>query len=259
MSILTRYIFNKLYYTKLFDNNKFACEFTTIEKFTSDYFYKNFSLNREPDTVRINEIYEYYKAENITLIPGVICGIIVDELITFEIYDGIHRFLAAMKRYKEDGISMDFIVKMILTYDINDAINDFKNINKSINLPDIYLQNPQETKSSKIVIIENVMNKICKQFSGCQSSSRHPQKQNFNRDNFIEILSSIHDKAFEISGFETTLHMLINEYNDICKNHVMSYQYTGIRVQKSYKYNFWINYLPSHQFYNFLIEKTKNL
>lgn len=232
----------------LHQNEKFIIINTTVKCLKDNYKIENFSLNREPDEERIKEISKNFIANNVSFMTHFVCAW-RSKLDTLEIYDGIHRVKACL----DNNIDMNIILKIFLGTK-EEALADFIDINKSIPVPSTYLNDLLE-KSRKTIVIENVMKKICSKFQPCMSASRHPQKQNFNRDNFIEILTEIPEEYFEDINFENKLYTLMLSFNDRCRESVIESKF--FITNKTHRNNFWINYLPSHKFVNYLLENLK--
>lgn len=142
----------------------------------------NWDKNRPPDTVRIQQILEYYQTNDVNLVPGVIHvwrkG---DKNI---VYDGIHRLLAAFACDK----NLTLLLQIYHTDKEQDIIDHFLNINKSISVPSIYLE---ETSVLKRLVCENVATDMCNKYPSFVSPSRKPFVYNFNRDNLIEFIASL--------------------------------------------------------------------
>lgn len=143
---------------------------------------ENWTKNRPPDTVRINQIRDFYKITNSKLVPGLIS--IWNFNNHYIVYDGVHRLLAT----KELDFDMDIIVRIWKTENENDIITDFKSINSAVSIPYIYLQEDNEIKKQ---VCETVANKLCTLYPNFVSPSRQPQPQNFNRDNLVDLLSNL--------------------------------------------------------------------
>jgi hypothetical protein len=233
---------------QLYHTHDFMVIKTNITWLKQNYRIENFSLNREPDEKRIDEIAKHFIDNKVNFMTHFICAWQRDK-DTLEVYDGIHRIQACLHH----NINMSFILKISIGTK-KQALKDFIDINKSISVPSTYLDGLLE-KSSKTVIIENVMKKICSKFRPCMSASRHPQRQNFNRDNFIEILSEIPETCFDTPRFEDTLYTTVLQFNEKCKKLVL--QSSVLVMSKTHEHQFWINYIPSHKFVNYLLENTK--
>jgi hypothetical protein len=156
------------------------CSVTDIDK----HNIVNWSKNRQPDNVRITDLSKYYAENSVRLIPGVIYAWQRSNTDKLEIYDGIHRLLAAY----EYGENMTCILSIRITNDESEIIKDFTCINKSVSVPSIYLE---ETNVFKKIVCQNVAEMLCKQYPTFVSPSRKPYVYNFNRDNLIEFISSL--------------------------------------------------------------------
>jgi hypothetical protein len=196
----------------------------------------NWSKNRPPDQIRIKQILEHYNNCNITLIPGIIYMWKNPELETYSVYDGIHRLLAA-NEYKSDAI---LIFHILTSKNEQDIINDFLNINKSVSVPTIYLE---ETNVIKKLVCQNVADDLCRLYPTFVSPSRKPYVYNFNRDNLVEFISTL-DIDFYKSGIDK---YIINELKGInceAKNYVFRHK---IEYPKKCAY---------HDFYLFFLDKS---
>jgi hypothetical protein len=87
---------------------------------------KNWKKNRPADKFRIDEIYEYYKKNDIKLIPGILYLWLNKD--KYLIYDGIHRYEALKKLNKDD---INILLYINLSNNEDSIIEDFTNINKS--------------------------------------------------------------------------------------------------------------------------------
>lgn len=152
-----------------------------IEEINNDIF-KNWEKNRPPDEIRITQIYEYYLNNNLKIIPGVIYAWEKD--MKLYIYDGIHRFLAAQKTNN----NMTFLLQIRKTDKESEIINDFLNLNKSICVPSVYLE---EGNIIKKLVCQSVADMLCKKYPSFVSPSRKPYQYNFNRDNTVEFISTL--------------------------------------------------------------------
>lgn len=70
-------------------------EHQTIKRYTKIPEFTNWSKNRPPDKTRIDELKEYYLNEKIQFIPGIIYA--WNNGSELQIYDGIHRLMAAVE------------------------------------------------------------------------------------------------------------------------------------------------------------------
>lgn len=190
---------------------------------------KIWRLNRPVDSLRVEVITSYFTLENVKVIPGQLSGW-ENESGELEIYDGFHRFSAA-------NDNMHTYVKVMHTNNIEDIVKDFKNINMSVCVPELYLD---ESTNKKKEVCEHLAQKMCDTFPNCRSPSRNPQPQNFNRDNFIELIASL-DIDFYIRNLEIKLWNEILGLNREAKQYVASHK---IKTPKKCEYNnFWLFYL----------------
>lgn len=172
------------------NTNKKIYELKTNDKIETIQFCKDISSikhyvnwidNRPPDQTRINEIMKYYIENHIDIIPGIIS--IWYNGTSYQIYDGIHRFLAAKDLVK----TMKCIIKITSTNNMRHIKKDFNNINNSVSLPSIYI----EDNADKKFFCEAIVNNLVIVFPTFVSSSKKPNKPNFNRDAIIDWLSDL--------------------------------------------------------------------
>lgn len=191
----------------------------------------NWSKNRPPDVSRINEISKYYIKNNIKLVPGIVY--IWEYNDNYIIYDGIHRFLASL----ENNISMNYIVSITKTENEQKIIDEFININKSICVPSIYLENSDCIKK---MICQNITENLCKKYPKFVSPSRNPFTYNFNRDNIIEFISTL-DIDFNNPDIEKIVMNELKLVNLQAKDFVIN---KGIKTPRKCEfYNFYLFYL----------------
>lgn len=221
--------------------------FITLDKLQN--MFKNIKiwrLNRPVDILRVNEIKNFFIEKNSMNIPGQISGWI-NENKELEIYDGWHRYCASIQSEK----NMFLFIK-IMSCNHENIIQDFKNLNKSINVPYLYFE---ENNNKKKQVCEKLAEKLCNSYPNCMSTSRYPQPQNFNRDNFIELLSSL-DIDFYIENLEIKLWEELIGLNLEAKNYISSHK---IKTPKKCDYNkFWLFYLSKDYIKTKLIESVKN-
>lgn len=148
--------------------------------------FSNWTKNRPPDQVRIQQIKEHFLNNNTLLVPGIIS--VWNKFGDFYIYDGIHRFLA-VKEIVEQNPEREFfmLIQLKLTKREQDIIDDFINLNKSVSVPSIYVE---DTDILKKTVCQNIAEELCKRYPTFVSPSRKPFIYNFNRDNLIEFIST---------------------------------------------------------------------
>lgn len=146
--------------------------------------FKNWDKNRPPDPVRVSRIIHYYATHNVSLIPGIIYVWPRTYENSFVVYDGIHRLSAAFE-YEGDTKAL---IHFRYTDKEQDIIDDFLDLNKSISVPVIYLENDNHTKKT---MCERLAQELCSRYPEFVSSSRNHYKYNFNRDKMIDFFSSL--------------------------------------------------------------------
>ena len=196
----------------------------------------NWSKNRPPDEVRVAQIADYYKTLNVRLVPGMVSAWKKKDEDQYIIYDGIHRLLAAA----QIDYDVDVFVKVWKTDNETDIMTDFKAINMAISIPFVYLH---ESHILKKTVCESVAKKMCEMYPMFLSGSRHPQPQNFNRDNLIEFLSSLNIN-FTRHKVDELIISELQKLNQYAKKYVII---NNIKVP---------NKCDTHNFYLFFLKKT---
>jgi uncharacterized protein (DUF1015 family) len=208
--------------------------------------FKNWKRNRAPDIQRIEEIKNYYILNDRHLVDGMIS--VWNNNDEYFIYDGLHRFEACKLIENE----MWFIVCHFETNKESDIIQHFQNINKSVNVPYIYLENnPNELKK---MISENVAKELCFQYPSFVSSSRKPFTYNFNRDNLIEFISEL-TIDFQINDCDKKILSCLNELNLISKQKYVNKLCTP---KKCHTHNFYLFLLESSEIKKYIENKLQN-
>ena len=205
---------------------------TTIKNLKTNYNCINWNKNRPHDLVRIKDIKNYFIEKSENIIPGIISGWASDDNI-IQIYDGIHRLLAGF----ETDQNMECLIQIWSSVDEKLIIEDFKNLNKSISLPTIYIE---ENNYYKRTVCENVVKHFCEKYPKHVSASRNCQLQNFNRDLFIEFISKL-NIDFSKKALDTILIQELSGINFQAKDYVKTHK---IDVpQKSHYSNFYLFFL----------------
>lgn len=215
----------------LYENDKEQLLFLKVKDLLKMYNCKIWRMNRPVDNLRVKEIAEYFSKNQVKTIPGQISGW-VNEAKELEIYDGWHRFSAVLQTSND----MFCFVK-INTSQTEDVINDFKNLNKSVNVPYLYLEDNAKVKK---VVCQNIAKKLCELYPACISTSRYPRRQNFNRDNFIDMLGSL-DIDFYNPNLQDILWQELKSLNFEGKEYVKKHDIKA--HQKCYDTDFWLFYL----------------
>jgi hypothetical protein len=173
----------------------------------------NWSQNRPADINRIDELDDYYRSNNIDLVPGVIYVWKKSTDKKYYIYDGIHRFEAA-----KNFPNMSVILTIYYTDDENDILEDFNNVNKNIAVPELYFDNDDRRK----LIAQQVVEHICLKYPTHNSASDRFQRPNFNRDMLTTVFYDLDwkymtDLTIKASEVATCILMAFEKINADCK------------------------------------------
>lgn len=204
----------------------------SISTLKTKYHIENWNQNRPADISRVDDLIQHYKNRNEKLVPGVIYAWKKDNWL--QIFDGIHRVLSAMNHH----LDMTVLIQIYDTTEESLIVDEFKNINKSINVPTIYLEEDQHYKKQ---CIESIVEKFCKKYKPFVSPSKNHQPQNFNRDKLIEYIStfSINFSKKNVDEF------VLKEFRGLnfqAKDYIHR---NKIKVpNKCYEHSFFLFYLP---------------
>lgn len=213
------------------ENNKFKIIKTDIKSLVNDYKLINWSKNRPADIIRVNDITQYYKSNDITILPGIIYVWYNNQ--NYYIFDGIHRYQSAINA----KINLKAIIKIYYTTNENDIISEFIHLNKSVSIPTLYLETDNLIKKS---ICESIAKQLSNKYPKFVSPSRKPYSYNFNRDMLIEFISSF-EINFTLLNIDTHIFNLLLLLNTQAKNNVISNNIN--HPKKCKKYDFYLFYL----------------
>jgi hypothetical protein len=146
----------------------------------------NWKYNRPPDEIRCKEIREYFTKPN-TIFNTPFHLYYNEKFDDFECLDGIHRY-TSIKNLEIDKVIFMFLY---LKKSEGELIDIFKNINKCISVPELYLSN--EYSLSNKQIIETVANEWKNKYEIHFTPNKDFRVPNMNRDMFICILTNILD------------------------------------------------------------------
>lgn len=210
--------------------------------------FSNWNKNRPPDESRINELKLYYSTNNTKVVPGIIYGWQKDSNSKIEIYDGIHRILAASELYKERKQDFTILLSILKIQDEHMVISDFRAINKSCPVPILYTE---ETSVYKKSVCEYVINQLCEKYKAFMSPSRKPFQYNFNRDVTLEWLSEF-NIDWSLNGLSEIILQELNGLNYVAKDFVLR---NNIKSPKKCEFhNFYLWYLEK----DFIKKKIEN-
>ena len=196
---------------------------------------KKWKYNRDPDNKRVKDIYACLKTGG--FIPTYMNLADVDEngLVCF---DGNHR-REAMEMLLDDGIDTDTICSVLFNATNDDVRGAFLNINKAVDVPEIYLEDNLSSVKSEII---DVVFQYEKKYKKYLSQSKFCHKPNFNRDNFIDNITEIYkyfDGKFSVEEIRQLLDKLNLAYSQekICKPHS---QYGKKVIEKCRSGGLWL-------------------
>lgn len=199
-------------------------------------FCKKWSRNRDADMERVKEMIDlYHKGGYIPRMIHLAC--LGDEGVVC--YDGNHR-KEVFNAISEDDDDLVCLVDIIFNATHNDVYKAFNNINKSVQLPAIYIEECNEN-DVKAEIIELVRQYEVR-YRGLMSTSPRCHAPNFNRDTFTDNIYTIY-KSYggkkSIAEIRIVLDKLNEEYaqGKICRPHSM---YKDTVIQKCKKHNMWL-------------------
>lgn len=107
-----------------------------------------------------------------------------------KIYDGWTRYSAASD-------DMNLLLCVYNTKFETDVIHHFIVLNSAIPVPSLYMKDHMESND---ILIKKACDEFCKKWKPFLSSSRRPQKPNFNRDLFMEQLSVLEVTGADINS-----------------------------------------------------------
>lgn len=199
---------------------------------------KKWSRNREPDMERVKEMIDFYNKGG--YIPRMIhLAEIEEEGIVC--YDGNHR-KEVFNLCNDEEIMC--VVDVLFNSTQNNVYKAFNNINKSVQLPAIYIeeQNDDNIDSSVKNEIVNLVRSYETKYKAFLSTSSRCHSPNFNRDTFTDNIYNIYKSfgcAISVSQIGNLLSLLNIEYSKgkMCSSH--SYHKQQV-IDKCKKYNMWL-------------------
>ncbi len=161
---------------------------------------KNWRKNREPDDERVINIADAIKKGE--FVAKYICiAELGSDLI---VYDGIHRVYAWKRCLDNNELDGNTIVVVDCIFNAsNDVIvNCFKNINKSIPVPEMYIDHINDDRMDDLSIknaINDIVKYYCVEYRMFISVSKSPQRPNFNRDMFTDNLYKLFNDMSDVN------------------------------------------------------------
>lgn len=197
---------------------------------------KNWRYNRTPDKARCREIAAHLQSKPIETV-FYLASHKNKEKDTYEILDGIHRY-TALKMLPVDYITGEIAYVLLnIRYDATEGelVDFFKSLNKSIPVPDLYLQNPDQVKRD---VIQSVVDRWEFRYAQHFSVSFKFQRPNMNRTVFINLLDDIYEKYSEDAVDAVDLEEKLMRYNEVVRQ-----QFEGVTtkaVEKCMRSGLWL-------------------
>lgn len=174
---------------------KYVCDFKHISGLC-----ERWQHNRPADSDRVSEIIDCYK--NGIYVPNIFHLAEVNQKLVC--YDGNHRREALVLAQ----INPKVIIDIIYNCDKENIINEFRNLNKSVSVPEIFLDD-SEIKAE----IYEFVRLFCIKYNFYCKTSQNPQRPNFNRDGFCDEVYRIHkDLDLTIAQIARGLSLLNTAY-----------------------------------------------
>lgn len=176
----------------------------------------NWKYNRPHDEIRCNEIKDYFIKPN-ALINSPLHLHYNERYEEFECLDGIHRY-TALKLIEDKQLVNDktAIIFIYFKKTEGELIDIFKNINKSIAVPELYISNEYSENDKEV--IQTVVNEWKDKYEPHFSSSKDFRVPQMNRDIFIDFVTDIYND-YKIRS-KSRLLQLLNKTNDSVKEYI---------------------------------------
>jgi hypothetical protein len=239
----------KVIYTNYESNiQKKLCKIKTNELLKN---IKNWSKNRPEDIVRVKEIKEKLKER--------LC--IIGEIRIWKyknnnyIYDGLHRYKASELLYNDENINLDLNIIIYETLNEQDIINEFIDINKSIAIPALYID-----ESLNVPYIQPIIRQYQEKYPSFAKSTRLPQKPNFNRDIIVDLICNILKNQADFTSQK--LVEILEKINMIIKDDIINKNYYMKEplkkcIEKCEKHNLYL-FMYGNEYFRLLFEKHLN-
>jgi len=164
---------SQIFYKKLTGETIYIIDSQVLVKHVNKW-----KFNRPPDEERVKDLINYIKKNK--RVDGIICIARLNN--EFICYDGQTR----LEALKYISTRIEVLVEYIEVNSHEELFDRFKNINKCVPVPDIYLENDNESTLEKT---EWILNQLKHLFNGVQSIRNNPQRPNYNRDNLHNFLT----------------------------------------------------------------------
>lgn len=195
-------------------------------------FCRKWCRNRDPDLERVNEMVEHHKKNG--YIPRMIhLAEIKGEGIVC--YDGNHR-KEVFNMCSDESVMC--IVDIMFDTNDDEVYKAFININKSVQLPAIYMDEINTDASIKTDIL-NLVRGYETRYKEFLSTSSMCHAPHFNRDTLTDNIYKSFGGTISIEQIGKLLNRLNIEYSQgrICRSHLL---YKEPLLNKCRKYNMWL-------------------
>jgi hypothetical protein len=198
-------------------------------------FCKKWSRNRDPDMERVLEMVEHHNKGG--YIPRMIhLAVITDEGVVC--YDGNHR-KEVFNTCNDEAVMC--VVDIMFDASQNSVYKAFNNINKSVQLPAIYIEESNDENDVKAQIVKLVREYETK-YKPFLSTSARCHAPHFNRDMLTDNIYSIYKSFCNAVSIEQIGKLLIRlnvEYahGRMCRPHSL---YKQSLLDKCKKHNIWL-------------------
>jgi hypothetical protein len=195
---------------------------------------KNWRYNRTPDKARCREIAVHLQSKPIETVFYLASQKDKD---IYEILDGIHRY-TALKMVPIDYITGEITYVLLnIRYDATEGelVDFFKSLNKSIPVPDLYLQNPDQVKRD---VIQIIVDRWEFRYSQHFSTSFKFQRPNMNRTVFVNLLDDIYEKYDDLDAVE--LEEKLMRYNEVVRQQFEGETIPKTAIEKCGRSGLWL-------------------
>jgi hypothetical protein len=187
-------------------SDRHDCEYKNEERYiiltTSKELNKinieRWNYNRPPDMLRIPDICKSYRGKK--MVTGIIY--LTKEYdsknmkMRYYCYDGLHR----LKALEELDNDIEVIIDIFIEPNECLVINEFKKINKSNPVPELYIESMDKRENNKLEIIKEVVEYYYNRYNKFKffSSSSNPRRPHENRDRMMRKLCELlNDNPYE--------------------------------------------------------------
>jgi hypothetical protein len=205
---------------------------------------KNWRYNRPVDKSRSREIAAYLSK---TKQPVETVFYLVKTDKGYEIIDGIHRYTALLMLQEEpvDYITGPFAhgeaeVLVNIRFDATDGetIDAFRSLNKSIPIPELYIQDLDQIKRN---VVESIVVAWEKRYPDHFSTSRKPVRPHMNRTMFTDLIEEIYEKYKEDDVTDAdTIERALLQLNDMAGQQWCEEDKPKTAIEKCRKTGFWL-------------------